>query len=228
MRTTLTFAVTDSPEDVFGIDGDQISTERTGTDSGIVCGEYEYESEPAFGSPTESDGELYWDDTNDLIAIVTYHDHPKPRTLFREFEDEAGVELSAPEYPQEASEQFFHTFGFNGYTTSFRTDLRDYSPSSSYEYIEPDEVMKERAMGSRRNPSDDWLDEITEDFAEDHYVSSMDLVLEENGDSLTFSNPMRITGIPEEEFDSRMLSLVFQRMNELYENRVPTTDEVLS
>lgn len=228
MRKTLTFAVTDTPEALFGVENDQFTTRKTGSENGIVLGEYEYESEDSFGGSIEADGELYWDDTNNLIAIVTYHDNPKPTTLFRRLSEATDTEISAPEYPQEASEQFYHTFGFNGYTTSFREDLRTYGPHSSYQYIEPDEKMENQATHSRRNPSDEWLEEITNDLAEDHYVALMDFVLEENGNSYSFSNPMRITGIPEDEFDMSLLKLIFQRMNELYENRVPTTEEVLS
>lgn len=226
---TITFAVTDNPSDLFDVDTDEITTERTDTDGNLVIGEYEYESEPAFGSSTTADGELYWDQDSGLVALVTYHDRPKATTLFRKFGEATGSELNAPEYPQEASAQFYQTFGFNGYTTSFREGLMDYGLHSDYQYIEPDEKMKERAMHSRRDPSDDWLDEITNELIEDgYYVSSMDCMFEEDGGSYSFSNPMRVTGIPADEWDTDLRDLIFQRMAELYTNNVPTTDEVLN
>lgn len=226
---TLTFAVAENHDALFGVDGENITIRQTREDGDLRVGDYEYESEAMFGSPTTADGEIYADTQTDLFCIVTYHDNPKATTLFRKLAEDAGVDISAPEYPQEASAQFYHTFGFNGYTTSFREGLMDYGYDSSYQYIEPDEKMEERAMHSRRDPSDDWLDEITNELIEDgYYVSSMDLVFEENGDGYSFSNPMRVTSIPEDEWDTDLRNLIFTRMRQLYNNEVPTVEEVTS
>lgn len=229
LMRTLTFAVTDDPNALFGVNGDEITTKQTGEDGDLLVGEFEYESEPSFGSSTTAEGELYIDTKTNLFAIVTYHDRPKATTLFRKLEEDANIEISAPEYPQEASADFYNTFGFNGYTTSFREDLMDYGLHSSPHYIKPDERMEERAMHSRRSPSEELLEEITNELIEDgYYVSSMDLVFEENGDSYSFSNPMRISGLKADEWDADLRDLIFQRMRELYNNEVPTVEEVTS
>jgi len=233
---TITFGITETPSDIFGLslgendeESDVMITEETGSVGSIITGTYEYESEPLFGSQTTADGELYWDSNTELVAIVTYHDRPKEERLFETISEGLDDPISAPEYPQEASAQFYRTFGFNGYTTSFREDLRDYGIDSSFQYIEPDERMEESAMHSRRNPSDEWLEEITNDLIEDgYYVASMDCMLEENGDSLSFSNPMRITGISNDYWSDELLEIIFTRMNELYTNTVPTIDEVVN
>lgn len=229
-RITLTFAVADDPPALFDTDGEKISTEQTDSDSEVTFGEYEYTSSPAFGgNSSTSEGELYWKNDTNLVAVVTYSDQPKGKTLFRELSEETDTDVSAPEYPQEASTQFYRTFGFNGYTTSFREGLMDYSYESSYQSIEPEEILKERAMGSRRRSSDDWLDEITEELTEDgYYVSSMDCMFEENGNQYMFTNPMRVASIPKDEWDDDLLRLIFQRMEELHNNEVPTVEEVLS
>jgi hypothetical protein len=224
---TVTFGVTDDLDALYGIDGDEITTTEVEETETVRTGIYSYESDPSFGSPTAAEGELYVDTETDLFAIVTYHDRPKATQIFRTMEEATSLTISAPTYPQEASAQFYRTFGFNGYTTSFRDDIRTYDLDSSYQYIEPDEQMKEAAMHSNRNPSDDWLDEITNNLIEEgHYVSSMDCMLEENGGSYSFSNPMRITGIPEDEWNTNLLELIFERMRQLYQNNVPTIEEI--
>lgn len=226
---TITFAVTDNQSAVFGVETDEITTEQKGEEDQMRIGEYEYESDPAFGSPTTANGELYADMDTNLIAIITHHDNPKAKQLFRKLEDTIETDITAPEYPQEASEQLYRTFGFNGYTTSLRSDLMDYGLHASPNYIDPEERMREAAMHSRRDPSDDWVDEIANDLLEDgHYVSSMDCMFEDDGDSYSFSNPMRITGIPADEWTDALRNLLFERMRQLYTNTVPTTEEVLN
>lgn len=226
---TITFAVTNDHSSIFGVETDEITTEKVEETDSLHIGQYDYESDPEFGSPTTANGELYADTETNLIAIITHHDNPKAKQLFRKLEEAIEPEITAPEYPQEASAQFYNTFGFNGYTTSFREDLMDYGLHASHQYIEPEERMKEAAMHSRRNPSDDWVDEIANELLEDgYYVSSMDCMFEEDGNSYSFSNPMRVTGIPADEWTETLRDLLFKRMRQLYTNSVPTTDEVLA
>jgi hypothetical protein len=227
-RKTITFAITDNPSDIFNADTDEITTEQNATENNKVIGTYDYQSEPRFGTQTTANGELYWDKTRGLIALTTYNDHPKPSVLFRTLENALDISIDAPTYPQEAAAQFFQTFGFNGYTTSFREDLTDYTLSSNpARYIKPESELQERAMHSNRDASDDWLEEITNEFLEDHYISSMDCMLQENGHIYTFQQPMQFTGIPDSEWTTELRDLIFQRMKELRDNEVPTTEDVI-
>lgn len=227
---TITFGKFVGKKDLlFNLELDCIRTERKEFDGHIITGEFEYTSDPAFGSSTSSNGEIYLNPQTDLVGFVTYYDRPKATKIIRSINDELGCPIHAPKYEQEASAQFYKTFGFNGYTTSFREDLKDYSIHSSFKYIEPDEIMERRAMNSRRNPSEEWLEEITSEFIDDgYYVSSMDCTLKENGGNYSFSNPMRLTAIKEKDWDKNLRNLIFKRMNQILKNDVPTVDEVLS
>jgi hypothetical protein len=225
---SITFATTDNQSKLLNINGDEITTKNTQEETNIKTAEYEYESDPMFGTPTTETGKLYIDHKTNLFAILTHNDRPKPETIFRKLSKEVDIDISAPTYPQEASKQFYETFGFNGYTTSFRKDLRKYTPeNSSFQYIRPEEELKERAMNSRRQPGDDWLEEITNEYLENgYYVSSMDCILEQNCNQYSFTNPMSIAGIPENELSTELTQTVFERMRELHTNNVPTVNEV--
>lgn len=229
MRTITFGKIAGNKKDLLEIDTDELRISELHKDKNIRVCKYEYESNPMFGSPTTESSEIYVQNSSNLIGIITYHSRPKGEKIIRKINDALGGFIHSPKYKQEASAQFYRTFGFNGYTTSFREDLMNYSIQSKPRYVEPDEIMESRAMNTRRNPSDEWLDEITSELIDDgYYVSSMDCILEENGESLSFSNPMRFTGIRENEWDSDLRDLIFKRMNQLLNNNVPSVNEVLN
>lgn len=227
---TITFVTIEQEEDqnnLIDLETDDFTTKKVGSDESFTIVKYTYEPNTTFGSSSKSTGKLYIDKESDLVGVLTYNDYPKGDTIIREIDENIDGLVYTPKYTQEASAQFYSTFGFNGYTTSFREDVKDYSIHSEPRYVEPDEIMKERAMNSDRNPSDNWLAEITDELIEsDYFVSSMDCMFEENGDSYSFSNPMRVTGIKEGDWHKELQELIFKRMKELIRNNVPTVDEV--
>lgn len=228
MLTITFFEIEDCIDELFNIKTDEFETNKLTTEDNIIIGRYNYEPNTRFGNPNTTDDVLYLDQESNLVGVVTHSDRPKGETIINEIDDSVDGLVYAPKYSQDSSTQFYRTFGFNGYTTSFREDLRNYNHNTDPRYIEPDEIMEERAMHSRRNPSDDWLDEITEELIENgHYVSNMDCILEEDGNSYSFCNPMRLTGIPENELDDELRNLIFKRMKQLINDNVPTVNEVL-
>lgn len=230
-RRTITFAKSNvNPDSLLNVKTEELEISQMNKEDAMYIGEYQYESDPQFGSPTEDSGEIYFDVNAGLIGIVTRYSNPGGDRLIRTINENLDASVTAPEYSQNASAQFYRTFGFNGYTTTFREDLKDYSLDSNPYTHDPEETMRERAMHSRKNPSDDWLDNITEEFIDDreYYVAYMDCVLEEDGCSLTFSNPMQISSIPEDEWGEELRDLIFERMNQLVQNNIPTVEQVTS
>lgn len=230
-RKSITFGVVENGdiEALLSMEGEPLSFTKTDEEKDRIFGEYSYRSDPQFGTPSESENEFVYDGVLEVVGLVTEHDRPKPETMFRKVEDETGVEITAPEYPASASHDFYRTYGFNGYTTSFRENIRTYDYSSSYTYIKPDERAEEQAMHSRTRMSDDLVGEVVEDLIDQgYYVSSMDMVLEEDGGSISFSNPLRFTGITEEEWSRETLHLVCDIATELVTDNVKTVEEVLA
>lgn len=227
---TITFCkVENCIDELFNIETDEFETNELTTEDNIITGDYHYEPNTRFGNPKTTEGELYLDKESNLVGVVTNSDRLKGKTIINEVDDSINGLVHAPKYPQESSTQFYRTFGFNGYTTSFREDLSDYKLGTEPQSIEPDKIMEERAMYSTQNPDDDWLNKITEELIEEgHYISNMDCVLEEDGRIYSFCNPMRLTGITENNWDNKLRGLVFKRMNELINNNVPTAYQLLN
>lgn len=216
-RKHVSFAVVDG--NPFDVDSDTVELDSPmETENGIIVGNFSYESEPAFGSATSVDGAAMYDPVDGLFAVAYSPDRPKPDSVFRNLDDETPLTVDAPQYPAEASHHMFRNYGFNGYTVSFRSDLRDYSVHSSYQYIEPEERAKERAMHDRfTQAGDDLVDEVTEELIDDgKYVASMDMVLDEADGTIRFSSPMRFSSIEEDNFGVEMLIALMKRAKEMY------------
>jgi hypothetical protein len=193
-----------------------------------LFGEYRYESEPIFGSSEEAHGEFVLQDDG-LFGIVKTSDRPKADSIFRTLNQDGSFSVRAPQYSASSSHQFYNTYGFNGYTTSFRENLRTYDLNAEFRYIEPEEKARKRAMHKNRTRmSDDLVDKMADELIRDeYYVSSMDMALSEDGPNARFSNPLEIGGIKQDEWNKEVFGLVIKRANELWKDEVKTTEEVL-
>lgn len=231
MRKRVTFGMVDGP---FPTDTEHTQFSVEDDEGGLTFGRFEFEREGMFGSPTEAEGQFVYREEDGLLGIVTEGDRPKPETIFRLIneDEEANLQVNEPEYPVEASHEFFETYGFNGYTTDFREEhrLNRFGLQSNPDWVDPEDMAEERAMhSSRTRMSDDLVDEITQELIDDgYYVANMDMKLAENGANVRFSNPLQFGGIKEEEFDHETLRLIIQRATELLENEVKTVEEVLA
>lgn len=232
MRKRITFGCVEGDiESLFEGEFERYSFEKVSTETGRIFGEYHYESEALFGSPTTIDDKFVYDTRTNLLGLVQESDRPKPGKMFRDLteDDSTALTISAPEYPPEASHQFYRTYGGNGYTTSFRDDLREYTLDSSFNYAEPEEIAKERTNSTRQTMSENLVEEVTEELIDNNmYVALMDVTLQENGDVLRFSNPMSVSGIRKDNFNNSRLHLICDRMQELVEDNVKSVEEVLA
>lgn len=228
MRKTVTFGkIHGNISHLFDVDSERISFDRDTEEEGRIFGQFEYESEARLGSPTTSEGMFVIDMDLKILGLVTETDRPKPESIFRDISENSSIDITAPEYPAEASHDFYRTYGFNGYTTSFRDDIRDYSYDSSFQYVKPDERAQELAMHSRKQMSDDFVEEITEELIDKGmYIASMDIALSEDmTGGYSFTNPLQFV-IPEDEFGRDIIHLICRRAGELLRNEVKSVDEV--
>lgn len=222
----IAFVAVDEPP--FGLDTDNLTVQKDSEDDDLVFGTYDYESDAMFGSPTTATDDVIYDTETGLFGFTNEGDAPKPYTVVQALQD-GGVAAAAPEYPASASHDFFETYGFNGYCVSFRDDLRTYRADASARFTDVEEVAEERAMYGDEQMGENLVEAVTNEFINDsYYVASMDMKLEQDGENIRFSNPMRFVGIDLDNWDRQTKRLIVKRARELYQDDVKTVDEVLA
>ena len=195
----------------------------------ILMGYFRYEPTVRFGNPKNTEGELIFDTKNKLLGFIRTQYKPSTESIVRKLNDTDGLQIDAPKYTQKAITDFYNTYGFNGYAVTFRKNIKTYDYDSTFSYIEPEEKAKEKAMYDKfETMSDELVNEITNNLINDGYfINSMDIMLTEDGPRARFSSPLRITSIPEEEWDDKLLFIILNRVREITTNSVKTIEEVL-
>lgn len=225
----IVFVEVDNFEKLLDVSSEEISTHSVESDSEFVRGKYKYESTPLQGTPTVCEGYLLNAGNPNLFAITKQYDRPFWSQLFNKLSEASRTEIMAPKYPQSAISDFYETFVRGPYSVSFISELREYSViSSSESSIDPEQEMKEASMGSRE-PSDDWIAEIASELAQEKYISIADVQLSmESLPIIRFSNPLEFGRIQPEEVDDELIALLFKRAMNLFNDTVPSVEEVKS
>jgi hypothetical protein len=201
---TVLFAIRENPVNPADneFSSKQIDIEIKDVESSLVVGEYEYESNPSFGTPTTSNGHIVFDKKSPLVAVSKTHDIPKAYSLLNAVDSALNTEISTPDISPRSQHMIYEKYGFgeypNGYVVSFKENSSDYfdAGNSMGVTLDPEDEASERAKFSNERISDDMVHDIAQNAIDDGmHIWSCDLVLGEEGHTIGFSDPLRFTKV---------------------------------
>lgn len=214
---TVTFAFNDGnisnvPDSKFSSDEIDVQIERL--TENLAVGRYQYQSDSMFGSSTEANGYVVFDEDTDLVAVTNVYDRPKAMVLFEALEEALDTTLEAPDLRPEDQHEVYKKYGFdavNGYTISFKQNSKvfDYSYDMG-RTLDPEDEAEDRCKhDSNLRMSDDLVREIAEDAMDrGMYIWTCDLYIE--GYNIKFSDPIRFTGITTEFLEEHGFERLFE------------------
>lgn len=186
------------------------------TDS-LFIGEFNYRSDPRFGSSTETTNHILFDKESQLMAVATQHDNPKGSTLIRTLNDAFELSITAPDPSPEKQYELYLEHGFgsssnkpNGYTISFKENKGTYEIVSEMgRTVDPEDEAKERAMYSSETIGDDMVHEIAQEAMDNNMnIWSADLYIED--ENISFSAPLSLIGISVEYVENNGFEKFFE------------------
>lgn len=212
---TVMFAVTNeeisnTPNREF--ESEQIEVEIQRSTENLIIGEYDFESDPSFGSPTEAQGYIVFDENVSLAAVTTRYDNPKARQVFEALGEALGTSFSTPDLEPEDQHQIYEKYGFdsiNGYTVSFKENSKEFDYSSDMgRTLDPEDRAEERCKYSNERMSDDLVNDIAKEAMDDGmYIWTSDLHIE--GQTVGYSDPIRFTRISDEFLEENGFEKLF-------------------
>lgn len=171
------------------------------SEDGLVVAEYEFESDPSFGSSVEAEGFVVFDKESSLTAVTTQYDRPKPRVIFEALEDALDVDYRMPDLDPKDEHDIYREYGFdsiNGYTISFKEKSKTFDLTDGMGLtLDPEDKAEERAKFGSERMSDEMVNEIARDAMDDGmYIWSCDLFIEDY--SISYSDPLVFIGVSDE------------------------------
>jgi hypothetical protein len=191
--------ISETPRRNFHSDEIDVFVQRS--KNSIVIAEYEFESDPSFGSSVESEGYVVFDKESNLTAVTTRYDRPKPRAIFEALENALDVDYQMPDLDPRDEYDIYRQYGFdsiNGYTISFKENSKTFDLTDKMGVtLDPEEEAEERSKFGNKRMSDGLVDEIAREAMDDEmYVWSCDLFIEDY--SVSYSDPLVFIGVSEE------------------------------